>query len=47
MMRQEEGITASDVWRAAKKRISAIDHYYHSAEDVAWWVKELKKLQGQ
>jgi hypothetical protein len=46
MMRQEEGITASDVWRAAKKRIPATGHYYHTANDVEWWVKELKKLEG-
>lgn len=44
MSRQEAGATATDVWRAAVKRLPGKDKYYHSVDDVDWWVKELKKL---
>jgi hypothetical protein len=44
MRRQEPGITASEVWLAATKRIPATGIYYHPADDVDWWVEVLKKL---
>jgi hypothetical protein len=44
MMRQEKGLTATDVWRAAKKRLPATGIYFHPAGDVEWWTDALKKL---
>ena len=42
--RQEPGLTASDVWRAAIKRLPAIDEYFHRADDIDWWTDTLKRL---
>ena len=44
MTRQDADTTASDVWRAATKRIPAINDYYHSVDDVPWWTEALKEL---
>jgi hypothetical protein len=45
MMRQESGLTASAIWLAARKRLPATGAYYHSASDIDWWIKELKRLE--
>jgi hypothetical protein len=44
MMRQEAGLTASDVWQAALKKLRAIGQYYRPADDADWWTDALKKL---
>jgi hypothetical protein len=42
--RQEAGLAASDVWRAAKQRKPATGEYYHPVEDVEWWRAALAEL---
>lgn len=44
MMCQEPGLTASNVWDAALKKIPATGDYYHPCEDTNWWTESLKKL---
>lgn len=45
MSRQEPGITATDIWNAALKRLPAKDKYYRSVSDIDWWMKALKDLK--
>ena len=42
--RQEPGLTASDVWRAAQQRKPATGEYFHPVEDVEWWRSALAEL---
>ena len=43
-MRQEPGLVASDVWRAAIEKQHATGEYFHPHADVVWWTEALKKL---
>lgn len=43
-LRQEPGLTASDIWRTAIKKIPATGEYFHPADDVDWWTEALMKL---
>jgi hypothetical protein len=45
--RQERGLTATDVWRAARKRLPATKEYHVPVTDVDRWMELLEQLSEE
>jgi hypothetical protein len=47
MRKGDPKLTATDIWRSAKRRIQCSGEYFHPSTDVDWWTKTLKKLDAE